>query len=242
MSKSGNHTPFHYGAIAIGVFGLLLVGGPAAFSEQFQSAQTKSEAPTDAGEDAKAAIDAAKKAALKAIEKARRAVKDAIDKARIVIPRSIDNAQRRTTEVLDKAQRSADELFDKTEDATKDVLGKARETIDEAPKAMPDQRFKAGEQTYRTYCALCHGIGVGPGMFAEALKKPAPDLTQISKHNGGWFPREKVERIIRDGGISGHGTMRLLAWEGYFNENMPPDAADREIDELVSYLESQQAR
>lgn len=42
----------------------------------------------------------------------------------------------------------------------------------------------SGEQTYFTYCALCHGIGGGPGMFADALKKAAPDLTEIAKRNG----------------------------------------------------------
>ncbi|MBS0252720.1 MAG: cytochrome c [Proteobacteria bacterium] len=241
MSKSANDTPLYCAAISAGAFLLLLAGGAAAFAEQSNSAQSN-DAITDAGEDAKVAIDAAKKAALKAIERARRAVKDAIDKARIVIPRAIDNTQHRTTEVLDKAQRSTEELFDKTEDATNDALGKVQEAIDQVPKATSDQKLKAGEQTYQAYCALCHGIGARPGMFAEALKMPAPDLTQIAKHNGGGFPKEKVERIIRDGGISGHGTMRLLAWESYFQEDMPPEAADRKIDELVSYLESQQAR
>lgn len=98
-----------------------------------------------------------------------------------------------------------------------------------------------GERTYTTYCALCHGIGTAPGMFADALKKNAPDLTQIARRNGGVFPDEKVAAIIRDGGISGHGTMRLLSWEEYFREDSPQERADQLVQDLVGYLKAQQA-
>lgn len=102
-------------------------------------------------------------------------------------------------------------------------------------------RVQSGEMTYMTYCALCHGMGAGTAMFADALKKPAPDLTQIAKRNGGMFPEGRVEAIIRDGGVSGHGTMRLLSWERYFQRDAPPERADQVIDEIVSYLEKHQA-
>ena len=98
-----------------------------------------------------------------------------------------------------------------------------------------------GEFTYNSYCALCHGIGAGPGMFADALRKGAPDLTQITKRNGGMFPDEKVAAIIRDGGVSGHGTMRLLAWEKYFRRDFSDEHAEHLIRDLVEYLKVHQS-
>ncbi|WP_245280070.1 cytochrome c [Hyphomicrobium sp. 99] len=102
-------------------------------------------------------------------------------------------------------------------------------------------RLELGEMPYMTYCALCHGMGTDTGMFAEALKRPAPDLTLIAKRNGGMFPEGRVKAIIRDGGVSGHGTMRLLAWERYFRKDTPPEHADQVIDDITSYLEKHQA-
>ena len=101
---------------------------------------------------------------------------------------------------------------------------------------------EAGERTYMAYCALCHGTGTGVGLFADALKKAAPDLTELTKRNGGTFPAGKVRAVIADGGLSGHGTMRLLSWERYFKQDTPPERADQVIDELVSYLEKHQTQ
>ncbi|WP_143117807.1 c-type cytochrome [Hyphomicrobium facile] len=102
-------------------------------------------------------------------------------------------------------------------------------------------RVELGKMTYRTYCALCHGMAPDTGLFADALKKPAPDLTQIAKRNGGMFPEERVKAIIRDGGVSGHGTMRLLSWERYFRQDTPPEHADEVIDNVTYYLQKHQA-
>jgi len=99
-----------------------------------------------------------------------------------------------------------------------------------------------GEATYLTYCALCHGVGGAPGMFADALKKAAPDLTEIAKRNGGQFPEERVAQIIRDGGISGHGTMRLLSWEKYFRTDNSSEQADQIIRDLTEYLKTHQTQ
>ena len=99
-----------------------------------------------------------------------------------------------------------------------------------------------GETTYLTYCALCHGVGGAPGMFADALKKAAPDLTEIAKRNGGQFSEERVAQIIRDGGISGHGTMRLLSWEKYFKADNSSEQVDQIIRDLTEYLKKHQTQ
>lgn len=104
----------------------------------------------------------------------------------------------------------------------------------------PNNQVELGEMTYRTYCALCHGTSGAPGMFTDALKKSAPNLTEIAKRNGGQFPDVKVEQIIRDGGISGHGTMRLLSWERYFRTDTSEEQVDQVIHDLIEYLKNHQ--
>jgi mono/diheme cytochrome c family protein len=108
--------------------------------------------------------------------------------------------------------------------------------------ASSDEGGDLGEMTYLRYCALCHGTGTGPGMFADALKKAAPDLTEIAKRNGGQFPEERVAEIIRNGGISGHGTMRILAWEKYFRSDSPEERADQLVQALTDYLKKHQTQ
>jgi mono/diheme cytochrome c family protein len=54
-----------------------------------------------------------------------------------------------------------------------------------------------GAVLYRAYCASCHGEnGKGDGPVAPALKATVPDLTVITKNNGGKFPVARVQRII----------------------------------------------
>jgi hypothetical protein len=79
-------------------------------------------------------------------------------------------------------------------------------------------------------------------MFADALRKAAPDLTEIARRNGGQFPERKVADIIRDGGIGGHGTMRLLSWEKYFRTDSTAARADDLIEALTEYLREHQTQ
>jgi hypothetical protein len=196
----------------------------------------------DAAQSTKSAIDSAKEAAIDAIEKARRAVKEALEKAKPHIGSSIEKAKQASSEALDHAKRATEEVLDKARDATDDALGSAKNAATSEPSgSRTPTPTSAGEATYMAYCSLCHGVGTGPGMFADALKKPAPDLTELAKRNGGMFPRARVEAVIRDGGITGHGTMHLLAWEKYFRQDAPTERADQVIEDLVSYLEKHQA-
>jgi mono/diheme cytochrome c family protein len=64
-----------------------------------------------------------------------------------------------------------------------------------------------GKQEYESSCANCHGSkGEGNGPYAEFLKSPVPNLTVLSKNNGGVFPFAHVYETI-DGRplISSHG-------------------------------------
>lgn len=51
----------------------------------------------------------------------------------------------------------------------------------------------AGRETYRAYCAQCHGPGgAGDGRAAAHLAEPPADLTALSLSNGGVFPTGHV--------------------------------------------------
>jgi mono/diheme cytochrome c family protein len=83
-------------------------------------------------------------------------------------------------------------------------------------QAQEAEVVAAGKAEFRRHCALCHGIG-GKGdsimMNLNLLAEKPPNLTQLSKTNGGTFPFWQVYRII-DGRqpVKGHGTLEMPIW------------------------------
>ena len=54
-----------------------------------------------------------------------------------------------------------------------------------------------GQREFAIRCQMCHGpAGRGDGWLAEQLIKRPPTLSQLSRKNGGVFPREQVTHII----------------------------------------------
>ena len=120
------------------------------------------------------------------------------------------------------------------------------------PSHTEEQGESSGaKETYQRYCASCHGLeGTGNGPIANALKSPPTDLTQLSRHNNGTFPRQRVYDAI-DGraAVRAHGPRAMPVWgaklkagdvatggsmgEGYARGNMML---------LTRYLESIQAK
>ena len=100
-----------------------------------------------------------------------------------------------------------------------------------------------GSELFREYCAACHGAEArGNGPVAPALKKPVPDLTQISQRNGGRFPREQVRNYISgESDLLAHGTRAMPIWGPIFR-HMDRDAELGEIrlHNVTVYVESLQ--
>jgi mono/diheme cytochrome c family protein len=97
----------------------------------------------------------------------------------------------------------------------------------------------SGEEIFLRYCAACHGdMGRGNGPVARSLKIPAPDLTAISRHYGG-FPTALVRGVIdgRGSGIDAHGTRTMPVW-GYefWIEQGGDDAAKRQMQDVITKL------
>ncbi|HEX3322328.1 MAG TPA: c-type cytochrome [Terriglobales bacterium] len=100
------------------------------------------------------------------------------------------------------------------------LVAGAQEQSQKVVKHVPIKPTSAasGEEMYNTYCAVCHAKdGKGNGPAAEALKVPPPDLTQLSKKNGGNYPSLKVSAIIRgEQSLPAHGTKDMPVWGALF--------------------------
>jgi cytochrome c len=71
-----------------------------------------------------------------------------------------------------------------------------------------------GEREFENSCADCHGMDAkGNGVLAANLKVAPPDLTLLTKNNGGVFPVERIFAVI-DGRtqIESHGSRAMPIW------------------------------
>ncbi len=100
-----------------------------------------------------------------------------------------------------------------------------------------------GRQSFRVYCATCHGTeGRGDGPVAEHLTVTPADLTQISRRNGGEFPFDDVVKTI-DGRETkrSHGSSDMPVWGDAFKltrEEPDDEGVRQKIDELAHFIES----
>jgi hypothetical protein len=103
-----------------------------------------------------------------------------------------------------------------------------------------------GEDSFMFYCATCHGVGGrGDGPVARSLKTPPPDLTILTKRNGGTFPRSDVISFVT--GVSDklptHGPSDMPVWGPIFRALDPSDARVKiRIENIVNFIESIQIK
>ena len=107
------------------------------------------------------------------------------------------------------------------------------------------------KQDFDTNCASCHGVdgkGHGQALYVIPQVKP-PDLTLLSKANGGVFPTDRVYKSI-DGrnGIPSHERFDMPFWGTTFQregQEFTPasEAAVRaRITKIVNYVKSIQQK
>jgi mono/diheme cytochrome c family protein len=92
----------------------------------------------------------------------------------------------------------------------------ADRTVDEGQ--FPSTYVPTGEQTYKQYCAACHGKdGKGHGPLAVVLKTPPSDLTALAKRHDGKFPYDYVANVLEFGpGFPAHGSSEMPTWGPLF--------------------------
>jgi mono/diheme cytochrome c family protein len=104
----------------------------------------------------------------------------------------------------------------------------------------------SGKQMYVNYCAPCHGVdGKGHGPVVASLKTPPPDLTLLSKNNGGKFPEVHVETVLQNGvKIPAHGSAEMPIWGPILGKMNPANHQDSllRISNLIRYLETLQVK
>lgn len=130
---------------------------------------------------------------------------------------------------------------------------------EEARQAQRIHSRDFGQREFNANCAACHGMDAkGRGPVAGFLTKNPPDLTQLSRQNGGVFPMDRLYRAIdgRDlpeGTQPGpHGSREMPIWgqsyrirDGEYYGDVPYDAEGMvrgRILALLEYLSRMQAR
>jgi mono/diheme cytochrome c family protein len=102
-----------------------------------------------------------------------------------------------------------------------------------------------GVDTYKAYCAVCHGPAAkGNGPAATALKKVPADLTTIAKRHGGKFSTTDVEAVIMGQQVlTSHGSRDMPIWGPVF-QSLAPDISVMKlrVANLVDYLKSIQTQ
>lgn len=85
-------------------------------------------------------------------------------------------------------------------------------------------RFDIGKTEYDQSCATCHGLdGKGRGSIAQTFQLSVPDITSLTKRNGGVFPVSRVYDVI-DGReeVKAHGTREMPIWGKYYSLSAAP--------------------
>lgn len=89
-------------------------------------------------------------------------------------------------------------------------------------------KLDIGQREYDASCASCHGKnGKGGGSLAEILQASMPDLTTLSKNNGGVFPIARVYNVI-DGRevVKAHGMREMPVWGKHLSYRAAPEYDD----------------
>jgi mono/diheme cytochrome c family protein len=112
----------------------------------------------------------------------------------------------------------------------------------------PDAHRVSGEEMYRMYCAVCHGIdGKGGGPVTPALRDQVPDLTTLSQSHGGKYPAQYVVNVLRFGAekdFRAHGNQDMPIWGRVFASTPKSDKSTvtRRITDLTQYLGTLQTK
>ena len=109
------------------------------------------------------------------------------------------------------------------------LCGIAQQTTPQI-KQVPIQQTSAvsGQEMYKTYCAVCHGVdGRGNGPAVPALKVPPGDLTTLSLRNGGTYPWARVQATLTFGAgtTPAHGSAEMPVW-GHLLTTLHPSGRD----------------
>ena len=122
----------------------------------------------------------------------------------------------------------------------------ARTEAAQTVKQAPASRITSmeGVDSYKAYCAVCHGPNAkGDGPAAQALKKVPADLTTIAKR-AGKFSATDVEAVIMGTQVmASHGSRDMPIWGPVFRALATDDGFMKiRVSNLVNYIKSIQTQ
>jgi mono/diheme cytochrome c family protein len=101
-----------------------------------------------------------------------------------------------------------------------------------------------GRMEFMDHCAACHGAdGKGHGPVAAVMSIRLPDLTGLTKRNGGEFPYEYVAKSIDGRKLpKSHGNLEMPIWGQRYSEGRNDRVGQIEVHahiyELMVYVQS----
>lgn len=137
--------------------------------------------------------------------------------------------------------------------ATKSTMSLLALTLFAGSALAQASKSDLGKREYDASCASCHGVdGKGNGPYGELLKNSPPDLTTLTKRNGGAFPIARMYETIEGANIPSHGSRDMPIWgrvyrisaaEYYIDVDYNPEVYVRSrILALIDYLSRIQER
>lgn len=96
--------------------------------------------------------------------------------------------------------------------------------------------------TYVTHCASCHGMrGEGDGPVADVIRGTIPNLSTLSRRNGGEFPADRIASYIDGRSLPPiHGSRTMPVWGATFDATtrlvVDAESAGPRIADIVEYL------
>lgn len=99
-----------------------------------------------------------------------------------------------------------------------------------------------GVDTYKEYCASCHGLtGKGDGPAVVALKVAPNDLAKVSQRHNGKYPADWMLSMLQGkAAIAAHGTTDMPVWGPVFRSFESEQATRLRLFNLVEYIKTMQ--
>ena len=104
----------------------------------------------------------------------------------------------------------------------------------------------SGQEMFKSYCAVCHGVDAkGNGPAASAMKTPPTDLTALAKKENGQYPAAHVAAVIRGQATTpSHGSQDMPVWGRLFSSISQghEGQVQQRVTNLVNYIETLQTK
>ena len=113
--------------------------------------------------------------------------------------------------------------------------------------SAPNTQAESGAQMFATYCATCHGAqGRGDGPASGAYKTTRTNISLLTKHNNGIFPKAYVNGVIagKTELPSHNGANGMPKWRDVLigvDFQRTPNVVERRIANLTEYVQQLQA-